>query len=214
MRSCSRPRSSNRHSSTLVAWREYRAKLTPSPSQVAPSGYGVPSSSRDWRLHLRVGTVVLLSRGSFVGRLLQRACGDLGLHQALGHAPVAQLLAVGAALGLPDLARELARAALAFGRVHGVIPHAVVHTATGERANSVDSGTLPGESSPSRAPPSTSRQCPAGRRRLRASQCASGSSRPSPCTAAASPTSAPAHSRWWPLPRRKATTSVPAGCGV
>ena len=32
------PSLSNRHSSTLVAWAENRAKLTPRPSQVAPSG--------------------------------------------------------------------------------------------------------------------------------------------------------------------------------
>src|SRR5690606_7231748 len=214
MRSCSRPRSSNRHSSTFVACREYRAKLTPSPSQVAPSGYGVPSSSRDWRLHLRVGTFVLLSRGSLAGLLVQRACGDLGFHQAFGHAPVAQLLAVGAALGLPDLAREFARAAQAVGRVHGIVPHSVIHTATGERANSVDSGTSRGDSSSRRASPSTSRQLPAGRRRLRALQCVSGTSSPSPSTTGASPTSAPAHSCWRPLPRRNATTSSPAGCGV
>ena len=37
---------SNRHSSTLVACSENRAKLTPTPSQVAPSGYGEPGQTR------------------------------------------------------------------------------------------------------------------------------------------------------------------------
>src|ERR1700691_2339312 len=33
-----------RNSSTLVAWPEKRAKLVPLPSQLAPPGYGRPSS--------------------------------------------------------------------------------------------------------------------------------------------------------------------------
>src|SRR6185437_10973896 len=37
---------SNRQSSTLVAFAENSAKLTPSPSQVAPSGCGRPSATR------------------------------------------------------------------------------------------------------------------------------------------------------------------------
>src|SRR6476659_10818740 len=37
---------SNRHSSTRVACSEKIAKLTPTPSQVAPSGYGVPGHTR------------------------------------------------------------------------------------------------------------------------------------------------------------------------
>src|SRR5690349_15038308 len=37
---------SNRHSSTLVAWAENSAKLTPTPSQVAPSGNEWPSRTR------------------------------------------------------------------------------------------------------------------------------------------------------------------------
>ncbi|MNC49016.1 hypothetical protein D3C75_981650 [compost metagenome] len=44
--SCS-PVESNRHSSTLVALAENRAKLTPRPSQVAPRGKGRPSRIRD-----------------------------------------------------------------------------------------------------------------------------------------------------------------------
>src|SRR5438477_357316 len=44
MRAVSRSPSgpSNRHSSTPVAFSENRAKLTPAPSHVAPSGYGDP----------------------------------------------------------------------------------------------------------------------------------------------------------------------------
>src|SRR5688500_12365574 len=37
---------SNRHSSTDVACSENRAKFTPRPSQVAPSGYGRPGQTR------------------------------------------------------------------------------------------------------------------------------------------------------------------------
>jgi len=37
---------SNRHSSTLVAFSEYSAKLVPLPSQVAPKGYGRPGQTR------------------------------------------------------------------------------------------------------------------------------------------------------------------------
>src|SRR5437879_1547964 len=37
-----RPPVSNKHSSTLSACSENKPKLTPSPSQVAPSGYGLP----------------------------------------------------------------------------------------------------------------------------------------------------------------------------
>ena len=37
---------SNRHSSTLVACAEKSAKLTPTPFQVAPSGYGSPGQTR------------------------------------------------------------------------------------------------------------------------------------------------------------------------
>src|SRR4051812_4645997 len=40
------PVMSNRQSSTLVAWAEKSAKLTPRPSQVAPSGFGRPSRIR------------------------------------------------------------------------------------------------------------------------------------------------------------------------
>src|SRR5262245_32514184 len=43
---------SKRHNSTLVACSEKIAKLTPTPSQVAPSGYGVPGHTRI----LEVGT--------------------------------------------------------------------------------------------------------------------------------------------------------------
>src|SRR3954463_4089784 len=37
---------SNRHSSTLVACSENRAKLTPAPSKVAPGGYDCPGQTR------------------------------------------------------------------------------------------------------------------------------------------------------------------------
>ena len=37
---------SNRHKSTRVAFSEYRAKFTPLPFQVAPSGYGRPGQTR------------------------------------------------------------------------------------------------------------------------------------------------------------------------
>src|SRR5437879_2473777 len=37
---------SNRHSSTLVACAEKIAKLTPTPVQLAPSGYGSPGHTR------------------------------------------------------------------------------------------------------------------------------------------------------------------------
>src|SRR5829696_1032429 len=47
MRSSSRrPCGSKRQRSTAVAWAENRAKLTPLPSKVAPSGAGAPSSMR------------------------------------------------------------------------------------------------------------------------------------------------------------------------
>src|SRR5436190_12316058 len=47
MRSSSRrPWQSKRHSSTLVALAENRAKFVPRPSQVGPSGYGEPAVSR------------------------------------------------------------------------------------------------------------------------------------------------------------------------
>src|SRR6185436_20015211 len=52
---------SNRHSSTRVACSEKIAKLTPTPSQVAPSGYGAPGLTRIFevgtegvRYHVRV----------------------------------------------------------------------------------------------------------------------------------------------------------------
>src|SRR3954452_17648349 len=48
MRSSSRrPCPSNRHSSTLVALAENRAKLTPEPSHRAPSGNGEPCEMRE-----------------------------------------------------------------------------------------------------------------------------------------------------------------------
>src|SRR5215218_11218822 len=48
MRSSSlRPCGSKRQRSTAVAWAENRAKLTPLPSKVAPSGAGAPSSIRN-----------------------------------------------------------------------------------------------------------------------------------------------------------------------
>src|SRR5215468_4900665 len=37
---------SNRHSSTLLACSEKRAKLTPAPSQIAPNGYDRPGQTR------------------------------------------------------------------------------------------------------------------------------------------------------------------------
>ena len=42
-----------RHSSTAVAFSEKRAKLTPSPSHVAPSGYGCPGQTRIYRCSRR-----------------------------------------------------------------------------------------------------------------------------------------------------------------
>src|SRR5258706_901435 len=45
MRVSRRPSASNRHSSTLSAWREKSAKLTPCPSHVAPSGCAEPFQS-------------------------------------------------------------------------------------------------------------------------------------------------------------------------
>src|SRR5690554_1218649 len=50
--SSSRPVASNRHSSTLLALAENRAKFTPRPSQVAPSGNGSPSRTRECRMTL------------------------------------------------------------------------------------------------------------------------------------------------------------------
>src|SRR5512141_466789 len=47
---------SNRHSSTRAACSEKIAKLTPTPSQVAPSGYGDPGQT----LITRFGTAKLL----------------------------------------------------------------------------------------------------------------------------------------------------------
>src|SRR4051812_27738224 len=44
------PSSSNRHSSTFKAFAENKAKFTPRPSQVAPSGCGDPSRTRDFRI--------------------------------------------------------------------------------------------------------------------------------------------------------------------
>src|SRR5262245_14896997 len=45
-----RPLASNRHSSTLSACSENSAKLTPSPSQLAPSGLGAPRHTAPRRL--------------------------------------------------------------------------------------------------------------------------------------------------------------------
>src|SRR3954464_10047175 len=44
--SCVASGKSNRHNSTLVACAENTAKLTPTPVQVAPSGYGSPGQTR------------------------------------------------------------------------------------------------------------------------------------------------------------------------
>src|SRR5215210_3979647 len=49
----------NRHSSTRVACSEKIAKLTPRPSQVAPSGYGDPGQTRSGA----IGTVGLYCSG-------------------------------------------------------------------------------------------------------------------------------------------------------
>ena len=70
---------SNRHSSTRVACSENRAKLTPTPSQVAPSGYGVPGQT----LIARFGTTPLgtaKNRRSLiaVGRSGRSACPSSG----------------------------------------------------------------------------------------------------------------------------------------
>jgi hypothetical protein len=41
------PSLSNKQTSILVAWAEKTAKFAPVPSQVAPSGNGLPSLTRD-----------------------------------------------------------------------------------------------------------------------------------------------------------------------
>ncbi|CAI8786934.1 hypothetical protein EMIT0347P_10848 [Pseudomonas sp. IT-347P] len=56
------PASSKMHSSTLVALAENRAKFTPSPSQVAPSGKGRPSRILD-------GSACAVG-SAFVGRVM------------------------------------------------------------------------------------------------------------------------------------------------
>src|SRR4028118_2336219 len=53
---CSEPSSSTRHSSTRSATSENRAKLVPAPSNVAPSGYGLPGQiSMTPQLHVPPG---------------------------------------------------------------------------------------------------------------------------------------------------------------
>src|SRR5690606_5141182 len=59
-----RPSESNRHSSTFDAWAENTAKFTPEPSNVAPSGQGLPASSEGTRKTLLV-----------IASLLQPDCG-------------------------------------------------------------------------------------------------------------------------------------------
>src|SRR5262249_29882462 len=64
---------SNRQSSTLAAWAENSAKLTPTPSQVAPSGNEWPSRTRGGVL-IWNGRTTDFPRGAFmplpVGQLL------------------------------------------------------------------------------------------------------------------------------------------------
>src|SRR5262249_19093084 len=52
------PALSNRHNSTFVALAENKAKFTPSPFQVAPSGKGRPSRRRDRRSACRLAISV------------------------------------------------------------------------------------------------------------------------------------------------------------
>src|SRR5215510_10529813 len=73
MRSSSRlPSMSNRHSSTLLAWAENSAKLTPTPSQVAPSGNEWPSRTRAGVL-IRNGRTGGFPRGAFAMPLSARS---------------------------------------------------------------------------------------------------------------------------------------------
>src|SRR5579862_8413621 len=56
-----RPESSKRHNSTFSACSENKAKFTPSPSQVAPSGYGLPGQT--------IAGVCLVNLPSFITEL-------------------------------------------------------------------------------------------------------------------------------------------------
>src|ERR1051326_6955236 len=72
MRSSSRlPSMSNRQSSTLPAWAEKSAKLTPTPSQVAPSGNECPSRTRGGLL-IWNGRTAGFARGAFAMPLTVR----------------------------------------------------------------------------------------------------------------------------------------------
>src|SRR5215472_3595253 len=84
------PALSNRHNSTFVALAENKAKFTPSPFQVAPSGKGRPSRRRDrrsaCRLAISVNASITRSLIGWVGG--ERARGwevplDLGAERAL-----------------------------------------------------------------------------------------------------------------------------------
>src|SRR5262245_36824711 len=73
---------SNRQSSTRVACSEKIAKLTPTPSQVAPSGYGVPGQTRK----LFFGTGVIRN-GSWQASDLKRNTVRYHVHRRNGNEP-------------------------------------------------------------------------------------------------------------------------------
>src|SRR5690606_18966183 len=139
------PCSSNRQSSTRVACAENRAKLTPRPSQLAPSGNGVPSVTRErWCLRMvatsgfrRLGRArgtgflqqcrllglaqrhrLRLADASRLGRC-RRLGLRLGFGQFAGHLPMALMLAMGTTFGLPDLEGKFADTLFID---HGVAP--------------------------------------------------------------------------------------------
>src|SRR4051794_9526462 len=105
-----RPFGSHRHSSTRSAFFENTAKLTPPPSQVAPSGYGRPRQTVLGATKERAGA-------SMGGESLRRN-GFRRLHQVTAaRAPAAVALPLHRVVGEPDVSR-------AVGHLHGL--HCVV----------------------------------------------------------------------------------------
>ena len=96
-----RPWASNRHSSTLVALAENSAKLTPAPSQVAPSGCGDPGSTRSFVMGLRRAPTRHARRRRGERRQGQRQRGRPAVPGRRLGVDAAAIADVGAAIGVP-----------------------------------------------------------------------------------------------------------------
>src|SRR5688572_5297079 len=99
-----RPRGSRRHSSTRSACLEKSAKLTPAPSQVAPSGKGRPRQTARGATKARAGA-------STAPGLCRNRADRLNEMAAVG-APGAVLLALHGVIGDPDRAAPVGDADL------------------------------------------------------------------------------------------------------